>query len=339
LCNKLSTLGFCYRDGTPGKEDKLNEHGVRCKISTIPTWMELISYSSYPCTCYVGPFFEYKDYLNFIERKEVYAGEVPFPVVRGTLVFLRGMLCMGIAIWMQTQASGLFVASKGFADSNWFMQQYYCFMLLAQFKYGAYTVWSFADGVNLLSGLRYGGKDKDGNDDFQRNVACNLVECELAYMPRMIINNWNLQVALWLRYYTYERIENGDKRNRGTAAFVTFMVSAFWHGFMPCYYGFFIGLHLLLEISRSMFKLKSTIEYIPYYIRLVLGLLLTQFFIVHLGCIYQARTGENMWGLWTNTYFVCPVLLIVIFTSCKILESVFAKPRKDKSSDKKEKKE
>lgn len=307
---------------------------MRCKIRDIPTWMEMISYSSYPCTCLVGPFFEFKDYLNFIERKEVYAGEVPFPFVRGTLCFLRGMLCLGIAVWMQTQSSGVFVASKEFGESSWLMQQYYCFMLLAQFKYGAYSVWSFADGVNAISGLRYGGKDKDGNDDFERNTACHIESCELAFMPRMIINNWNLQVATWLKYYIYERIERGEKKRKGYAAFVTFIISAFWHGFMPCYYGFFIGLHLLLEISRSLFKIKRYIEYIPYYIRVVLGLLFTQFFIVHLGCIYVARTGENIWGLWKNTYFICPVLLTVIFTSCKVAESIFEKPR-SKSLDKK----
>lgn len=45
LCQKLSTLGFCYRDGLPEYEKQLSSHAKRCKLDEIPTVIEILSYN------------------------------------------------------------------------------------------------------------------------------------------------------------------------------------------------------------------------------------------------------------------------------------------------------
>ena len=89
--------------------------------------------------------------------------------------------------------------SKEFGNMNILVQTFYLFIVLNNFKYKAYSCWFFADGVNILSGLSYGGKDKEGNHVFDRNIAVNFMEVETGTNPRDLINNWNIQVAQWLK--------------------------------------------------------------------------------------------------------------------------------------------
>lgn len=66
LTAKLSSVAFCYRDGGKKDEELLPEEREK-KIVKIPSVMEMLSYSYFCCGCLVGPFFEYKDYITFIE--------------------------------------------------------------------------------------------------------------------------------------------------------------------------------------------------------------------------------------------------------------------------------
>ena len=55
--------------------------------------------------------------------------------------------------------------------------------------------------------------------------------------------SWNISTHLWLKYYVYLRLLNN--KNHGStnafATFMTFLVSAIWHGFYPGFYSFFFG--------------------------------------------------------------------------------------------------
>ncbi len=71
LTTKLSALAFCYKDGGEKDENLLPEQKER-KVSKMPSPFELMSYVFFTGGCMCGPFFEYSDYINFIERKGIY---------------------------------------------------------------------------------------------------------------------------------------------------------------------------------------------------------------------------------------------------------------------------
>lgn len=66
LTARLSSLAFCYSDGGKKDEELLPEEKEK-KVVKMPSVMEMLSYSYFCCGCLVGPFFEYRDYINFIE--------------------------------------------------------------------------------------------------------------------------------------------------------------------------------------------------------------------------------------------------------------------------------
>mmetsp|Transcript_597 Transcript_597/g.676 ORF Transcript_597/g.676 Transcript_597/m.676 type:complete len:149 (+) Transcript_597:940-1386(+) len=148
-----------------------------------------------------------------------------------------------------------------------------------------------------------------------------------------MINNWNIQVATWLRNYIYLRVENGDRKNRGKATATVFFTSAFWHGLLPSNYVLFFFIHLVLGTSRRIFKHKDLFNFIPGKIRTFIAQFLTNFTIVHLGSIFLLRTWTKISKFQRNVNYVVVVPLVVVYLIVKVADEYLAK------NEKKEKKE
>ena len=69
---------------------------------------------------------------------------------------------------------------------------------------------------------------------------------ELGMSMRDYTNKWNKNTQSWLQRYVYERTNN--------SLTAVYMVSAFWHGFYPGYYLFFMSVPLGTEVQREMFR-------------------------------------------------------------------------------------
>mmetsp|Transcript_596 Transcript_596/g.675 ORF Transcript_596/g.675 Transcript_596/m.675 type:complete len:96 (+) Transcript_596:628-915(+) len=91
----------------------------------------------------------------------------------GTIKYLRGILCMGVVVVTGKMVELDHLASDEFGELNPLYQFIYLYGIFQNFKFKAYTCWFFADGVNILTGLSYGGTDKDGNHIHDRNLAVN----------------------------------------------------------------------------------------------------------------------------------------------------------------------
>lgn len=68
---------------------------------------------------------------------------------------------------------------------------------------------------------------------------------------RDAINNWNMGTNRWLRMVVYDRVP----KKYGT--FLTFSLSALWHGFYPGYYVTFTSGALIVEAARSVSAFSS----------------------------------------------------------------------------------
>lgn len=88
LVTRLSSLGFCYRDGAL-PDDKLIKEQIERKLVNLPSVMQIFSYSYFCCGCLCGPFFEFSHYIDFIEEKGIYA-QVPSTVFPAVKRFLSG---------------------------------------------------------------------------------------------------------------------------------------------------------------------------------------------------------------------------------------------------------
>lgn len=106
LTLKLIALAVCYQDGERNKNrdhDQLKTYPKQKAIHSLPTPLEYLSYLLSAGTLLAGPFFEAKDYFDYINRREQWdqnkaQHKLPNPIVPGTLRFLKAMVCA--AVWL-----------------------------------------------------------------------------------------------------------------------------------------------------------------------------------------------------------------------------------------------
>lgn len=88
LTAKLSALAFCFGDGSYKNEDLLPEQ-IERRVDKLPSPLEIASYVFYCSGCIVGPFFEFSDYIMYIEERGRYA-KIPISIVPAIKRFLTG---------------------------------------------------------------------------------------------------------------------------------------------------------------------------------------------------------------------------------------------------------
>jgi len=133
------------------------------------------------------------------------------------------------------------------------MKMFYIFVGMMAARCLYYVGWKLTDSAIILSGISY-----DGKKDFKEIESCNVEGIELGTSPREMMDSWNHMTAVWLKHYVYEWV---PKKYGKT--FITFMVSAFWHGFYPTYYLFFFNAFLLTESAWVIFKNKHLFNFLP----------------------------------------------------------------------------
>lgn len=127
-----------------------------------------------------------------------------------------------------------------------------------------YSAWKLSQSNLVLCGLAYNGeKNKETGEivhKFDKMGNYNVRQVELNLNVKTKLQWWNRTVHLWLKYNVYLRIVNIDhpkfKNNHSLASLITFMVSAFWHGFYPIYYIFFFQIFILEQVFGMMEKIN-----------------------------------------------------------------------------------
>lgn len=114
LMTKLWGLTFAYKDGAEPVE-KLTKDQVERRVVQMPTLIQYFSYVFFCCGCLMGPFFEFADFVNWIQFTGNYK-KLPRGLKNGwaTLIpALRrtfdGFLCLGIHLY--------FILGLGFSSS------------------------------------------------------------------------------------------------------------------------------------------------------------------------------------------------------------------------------
>eukprot|EP00768_Dysnectes_brevis_P003576 gnl/Dysnectes_brevis/2547_a3065_1075.p1 GENE.gnl/Dysnectes_brevis/2547_a3065_1075~~gnl/Dysnectes_brevis/2547_a3065_1075.p1 ORF type:complete len:556 (-),score=194.62 gnl/Dysnectes_brevis/2547_a3065_1075:86-1753(-) len=130
------------------------------------------------------------------------------------------------------------------------------------YRYGLNGRYLFAWGVSdtleslMGSGCQLVQKgDSEHTDHFAWHLNKNIIVqgLEMGGSMHSVVKSWNVQTAIWLRHYVYERMTP----SRQLAKFATVgtnLVSAMWHGLQPGYYLFFGILAFVGIVSNNVHK-------------------------------------------------------------------------------------
>lgn len=239
---KIMGLAYNVQDGVDPSATP--EQKAR-SVSKLPNLVEYLSFILFPANVAIGPTFEYADYVAFANGSL----RSPSPYLAGVWRLVQGLFYFlaHTAINMKFPCSAM-LRSDAFFSSGSLAQRYgaiWVALLAVRFKY--YFGWKIAEGSACMSGLGYNDVDKvSGKARWDRVENINVWKYETSQSLRTSSQNWNKTTNLWLRRYVY------DRAPASVSLYFTYLVSAFWHGFYPGYYMFFLSVAAATVVHRQV---------------------------------------------------------------------------------------
>ena len=116
----------------------------------------------------------------------------------------------------------------------------------------------------------------------------------------------------WLKYYIQERLVTPGQRPSFAVSMSTFLVSAFWHGFYPCYYFTFFFAALLAEVNKDLFKAQIIFRHIPGFLQPILANQACFLTMNYLGIVFCACTWHNVFMFISSTHYFIFISLFAL---------------------------
>lgn len=250
---KFSLFAYRLEDGRKvgDKYFALTEEQKAQRIQILPSFYEYIAYIQFLPSAVMGPGLDYSDYATFINMEKQYFN-IPNPTkaVLSSLGASVACLFLYLFVYLKYFPVEFMTTDTYLRWSAWKMFLYsFISVTLIRFKY--YFAWKLNSCAIDACGLSYEKTitNSEGKPEhiFSKHPNANILIVEGTYHVRDKIANWNMPVQGWLRKCVYERVHSQGQ-------FITFMVSAFWHGFYGGYYFSFFLWFAMVHLAQLVFK-------------------------------------------------------------------------------------
>eukprot|EP01113_Clastostelium_recurvatum_P030996 TRINITY_DN3823_c0_g1_i3.p1 TRINITY_DN3823_c0_g1~~TRINITY_DN3823_c0_g1_i3.p1 ORF type:complete len:409 (-),score=88.84 TRINITY_DN3823_c0_g1_i3:104-1330(-) len=274
LTLKLTSMAFNYYDGNRKDKDNITEEMQRRAIRKLPSLLEFYGFIYFFPTFIAGPSVEISDYLTYMDRSmfkdKACNGQIPSTFMPTMVTLGKAILCVPFLFISNSVFPPSFILTQTFRDLPVLEKigRIHLHAMLTRFRY--YFAWFLTEGSCTACGMGYFGyeerKASDGRTylakKFSRFTNVHPLKIETALNTRDVAVNWNIRTSDWLRNYVYIRVTPPGSKPSAMSSVATYATSAFWHGFYPGYYIFFIASFFLTEVGKEgRRKLR------PYFIR------------------------------------------------------------------------
>ncbi|ORY08115.1 MBOAT-domain-containing protein [Basidiobolus meristosporus CBS 931.73] len=316
---KITSFAWCVYDGSRS-EKQLSTYQKSKVIRQFPSLLEYLGYIFFFGSFMVGPPIEFADYQQFTSL-EVFKDEktgklvIPNGLPSGLRCLVSGITCLLCTVFVSPNYP------IEFCLSSIFYRFFYINVvaLMNRFKY--YSVWLMAEGACDISGLGFNGY-ANGEAQWNRVSNVNIVGYETAQSPKMLVESWNTGVNKWLKNYVYLRVTPPNTKPTFVTTFLTFGVSAFWHGFYPGYYLMFLSAAFLTNVANSARKvfrprflesdLKTPTRGKIFYD--ALGWFATQTGVNYMTMSFLILSFKESHIIWSANYYIVHAAVLVMMT-------------------------
>ncbi|EMR08728.1 hypothetical protein PNEG_02903 [Pneumocystis murina B123] len=251
LCMKLTAFAWNVYDGRQDLLTLTQKQRKYC-LKELPSLLDYLGYIFFFPSFIVGPSFDMADYYHWLTNgtstyvpKKKHADKLKKRLLRkdryyALKKFVSGLFYLCLFQLMSLYFSTAFVLNDEFLETTRIYRFLYLIPLSITHRLKYYGVWSIAEGACILSGI--GDVTRNHNGDIIHNSLENInpYDVEMAQNTKQLFEAWNKSANRWLKYYVYLRVISYNDNAKFKGSFVTFMVSALWHGFYPGYYLSFI---------------------------------------------------------------------------------------------------
>jgi len=326
LTIKLYSLAYNLYDGevlAKGKEDRAAKKCASLAVTDLPNPLEFLGYTFCFSNVLAGPAYEYRIYADACDGTLLYTkdgkprGPIPSNVWPTLKAFLLSLLCLGAFVVgggkfplldpNDPQNNTPVVLTSEMLSRPWHYRYMYSWFSLFFVRMKYYFAWKNAQGSNNIWYAGFEGFDDKGNVKGWENASnVDIFAFETAPNVKTLSAVWNKKTATWLSRYVYIRT------NGSLAA--TYGMSAFWHGFYPGYYLFFLSVPILTECERlGRKKLSPRLSPRKWSPGGFLKILTTSFIVEYMVMSFQLLAFDWCAAYWKSQYFFGHILCAIFY--------------------------
>jgi len=238
LTLKLIGLSFDYFDGSRNEKD-LSVEEKRFGLKTMPTFLEVFTFSYFFSAYFAGPQFTLYRMRVWLSN-DIYTTDKGDKVVQPSfwkdalICFGRGGFYLILFVVLESKFPTSYLKDPEFYSLPLIERLYinWITMFTTLLKY--IGVWCFAESPCIILGLAFGGYDKVGKPLW--NALSNIKPLEFIFATNhhQIVDTWNVNTNDWLKRYVFKRLRYFDSKD--FSAFSALMFLAIWHGFAAGYF-------------------------------------------------------------------------------------------------------
>mmetsp|Transcript_36493 Transcript_36493/g.88082 ORF Transcript_36493/g.88082 Transcript_36493/m.88082 type:complete len:515 (-) Transcript_36493:1059-2603(-) len=336
LTMKLYMIAYNLFDGeqlAKGAEDRAAKKCAPYALKDVPNILEFLGYTFCFSNLLAGPATEYSVYLRAIDGSVFKTADgktkMPSNLWPTLRPLLTSLLCLGLHLYLGSlypimdtedpQNNTPFILQEGFLSRPFLLRFLHCWLGLLAVRQKYYFGWKNAEGAQNVWYAGFDGWDEKGQSkgwDTSSNV--DILGFEFAADVQNMSKNWNKKTSFWLTRYVYMRT--------GGNLMAVYFMSAFWHGFYPGYYMFFLAVPLPTVVDRMAKKkiapyFPSTSPFSPYK---MLGTLATTTTINYLILPFVILAGGWSWETYKSFHFAGHIGCVVAY----IILSMLPTPKK-----------
>lgn len=340
LTQKLYMIGYNLYDGEIlAKGNTADRAAKKCSkyaLQSAPGLLEFLGYGFCFSSLLAGPAYEYATYLRAIDgsvflKPDGTRGNIPSNVMPTLKAFVTSLVCMAIHVVLggmfplldttDPQHNTPVFLTSTFLEQSWPYRYFYVWVGLFATREKYYFAWKNAEGAQNLWYAGFDGVDETGEPlgwTTANNV--DILGMELAPSVQMMTRDWNKKTSDWLTRYVYMRT--------GGSLLAVYSLSAFWHGFYPGYYLFFLSVPIATFCDRlAKKKLGPLCSDSRLSLYGLAGTLATTITVNYMIIPFIMLAGGWSWDAWKANYFFGHVGCAVFYT---VLTFLPTPPKKDK---------
>mmetsp|Transcript_21629 Transcript_21629/g.30537 ORF Transcript_21629/g.30537 Transcript_21629/m.30537 type:complete len:501 (+) Transcript_21629:95-1597(+) len=342
ITQKLYMFAYNVYDGHElknGRGDRASQKCSKFALKELPGLIEFLGYTFCFANVLAGPAAEFTAYSTACDGTLLYdangkpKGKIPSAVWPTLQNLLQSIVHMGLFVFLggmypildptDPQKNTPAVLSEAVLSQPWVNRYFYLWMSLVAVRQKYYFAWKNAEGALNIWYAGFEGFDEDGKAiGWGNSVNVNIFSFETASNIQTLSKEWNKRTSLWLTRYVYIRT--------GGSLMAVYGLSAFWHGFYPGYYLFFLSIPLLTMCERMGRKKIS-----PYFSDKAWGpydifcKLVTSLFVEYTVAAFPLLAFHWTINLWKNHYFFGHICAIVFYIAMMFTPSPKKKDKKE----------
>ncbi|PNF39053.1 Lysophospholipid acyltransferase 5 [Cryptotermes secundus] len=263
LTLRLIGLAFDLFDGKK-LDEELSQEQKKTALSKIPSLLEVAGYTYFPASFLVGPQFPMKRYQDFVAgiyrhgTETLQTKELPDCLVPGLKRGGLGFVYLGLYQIGTSFFPDCYLLGNEFQELPFWKQ---CLTLgiwgkITLYKY--ISCWLISEGVCIIAGLTYNGKDSSGKHQWDGCANVKLRVFEGASKFGHYIASFNINTNHWVAQYIYKRLKFLGNRYISQAAALIFL--AVWHGLHSGYYMCFLLEFVIMKLEKDFEKMLEQSE-------------------------------------------------------------------------------